>query len=180
LSSEPSRRRRRRGATDGLTNEEMAQCYSDHLQECQELLQPFWLEDCHSQMEMEPQLTVCTFELCGHATEELKTAGKTIMLLEFIENCKDLSVPLDPSHELFCNWPLLSGLGPDCADQNAVFNPCARMCSTLDCFDNRENSCVGTEPFNDVCECEMGYILNDGFGLNIFVKTNNECTIKAI
>ena len=160
--------RRRRGATEGLTNAEMAQCYEDNINECTELLQPFWLADCHSQIDMEPKLTVCTFEICGHSTEKLKTAGKTIMLTEFIENCKNLPVPIDSSNDLFCNWPLLSGLGPACADLKAVYNPCARKCSTLDCFDNRENSCIGTEPLIAVCECQMGYILNNGFGLNQF------------
>jgi hypothetical protein len=117
-------------------------------------------------MDMVQRLTVCTFELCGHATTELKTAGRTIMLTEFIEDCKAL--PIDPMHELFCDWPTLSGLGPNCADSHANYNPCARLCSTLDCFDNRENSCVGTEPIKAVCECEMGYILNDGVGFDLF------------
>jgi hypothetical protein len=73
---------------DGMTNQEMEVCYQDNIAECTELLQSSWLADCHTKMEMIAKLTACTLELCGHATDELKTAGKTLMLTEFIENCK--------------------------------------------------------------------------------------------
>jgi hypothetical protein len=79
-----------------------------------------------------------------------------------------LELPIDPSHDLFCKWPKLSGLGPSCTDPTAMYNPCARACSTLDCFNNLEDSCQGNEPFIATCECKMGYILNNGVGVKLY------------
>ena len=109
---------------------------------------------------MSEKLTVCTFEICGHATEELKTAGKTVMLTEFIENCKTLD--LDQNLDLFCDWPHLSGLFPSCDDDSAFYNPCSKTCANPDCFES-DVFCNGDEELVPLCECLMGFIMNDGY-----------------
>jgi hypothetical protein len=76
-------------STDDVLNADLYQCLIDHIDECTELIQAAWLEECHSKIEMEEHLTACTIELCGHETEDEKTNGKLVMMTAFIQSCRE-------------------------------------------------------------------------------------------